>query len=121
MRKNKWLVLLGAAFICLCSCDEVLEKSLKDKKVVLLAPVNNLTTTTTTHNLYWEQIDGATSYQVQIVSPRFDSIVTLVADTFVENVKFNIELKKGVYQWRVMASNNSTVSSYSDAWNLTIQ
>lgn len=121
MRKNKWLVLLGAAIIFGSSCEEVLEKSLVDKKVVLQGPVNNLTTTDTTQNFLWQEMDGAIAYQLQIVSPRFDSMVKLAADTPVVDVKLNLGLKKGVYQWRVRAKNNSTVSSYSDAWNLTIQ
>lgn len=121
MKKNKWLLLLGAAIICQAGCDEVLEKSLTDKKLVLQGPVNNLTTTETTHTFFWQEMDGALEYQLQIVSPRFDSVVKLVADTPVTSPKFNMTLDKGAYQWRVRAKNNSTVSAYSDAWNLTIQ
>jgi hypothetical protein len=120
MKKSKWLVLLGVAFI-LNSCEEVLERSLVDKKVTLQAPVNNLTTTDTAHNFYWEEMEGAMGYQLQIVSPRFDSIVKMVTDTAVTGNQLHLGLNKGAYQWRVRATNNSTTSGYSDAWNLTIQ
>jgi hypothetical protein len=121
MKKNKWIVLLGAAFIGLGSCEEVLERSLVDKKVVLQAPMNNLITTDSIHDLYWQQMDGATEYEIQIVTPRFDSIARMVADEIQEELKYNIELKKGIYQWRVRAKNTSTTSNFSDAWTITIQ
>jgi hypothetical protein len=121
MKKNKLVIFLLLVIAITSGCEELLEKSLTDKNVMLQAPVNNLTTTDTIHNFYWQEVDGALQYQLQIVSPRFDSIVKLVADTFVTAVVFNIELDAGAYQWRVRAKNNSTVSNYSEPWNLTIQ
>src|SRR5690349_4304894 len=103
MKKSKWLVLLGIAFAGLNSCEEVLERSLVDKKVNLQAPVNNLTTTDTAHNFYWDEMEGATGYQLQIVSPRFDSIVKMLTDTPVTGNILHLSLNKGAYQWRVRA------------------
>ena len=116
--KKKCLIIL--IVICLISCDETLEFSLIGKKVTLLAPVNNLNTTDSVHTFYWEKLNGAVQYQLQIVSPRFDSIVRLVDDTIITNNTFHTELDKGTYQWRVKALNNSTQSDNSDIWNLKI-
>jgi hypothetical protein len=121
MLKNKLAIFLLLVIVIAGGCEELLEKSLTDKKVTLQAPVNNLTTTDSIHNFYWQEVDGALEYQLQIVSPRFDSIVKLIADTPVTAVVLNIELDAGKYQWRVRAKNNSTVSNYSEPWNLTIQ
>ena len=113
--------MLGVVLAGMNSCEEVLERSLVDKEVVLQSPVNNLVTTDSLHNFSWAEMEGATEYQLQVVSPRFDSIVKVVIDTHLPELIFDEKLTKGVYQWRVRAKNNSTVSKYSEAWNLTIQ
>ena len=110
------MVILPAA-----GCDEVLETDLSGEKVILLAPVNNLITSDTLHTFFWEKLDGATSYQLQIVSPRFDSIVRLIADTPVTVNTFTIDLNINTYQWKVRATNKGSSSDFSETWNLKIQ
>ncbi|WP_205511080.1 hypothetical protein [Longitalea arenae] len=121
MIKTKGLILLGVLLTGLNSCEEVLERSLVDKTVVLQAPVNNGVPADSAVSFYWEELEGATEYQLQVVAPRFDSLIKVVADTPVTGQLLVLELDRGVYQWRVRAKNNSTVSNYSEAWNLTIQ
>ena len=116
--KQYWV---AAAILLLCGCEEALETSLVDKKVVLLAPANNLVTTNTEQTFYWETVNGATKYQLTVVTPNFASIAKLVADTLVTKNNFAMTLTPGVYQWRVRAVNNSTQSAYSDEWKFTIQ
>jgi len=103
------------------SCEEVLEPSLESKKVISLAPVDNLISVNASQTFYWETLQGATKYQLQIVSPRFDSIVQLISDTSILINQFTFSLAKGNYQWRVRAINNSTSSNYSDIRKMTIQ
>jgi len=102
-------------------CEEVLETDLTGKKVVLLAPVNNLITSDTLQTFYCEKLDGAGRYQLQVMSPRFDSIVHLIVDTPVTNNTFILDLNINTYQWRVKAINNSSSSDFSETWNLKIQ
>src|SRR5687767_4603767 len=102
MKRNKWIWLL--LFVVISSCEEVLEKDLTNNKVVLEAPSNNVITNDSIHNFSWEEMEGAFEYQLQIVSPRFDSIAKLVADTTMTTVIFlDMTLQKGNYQWRVRA------------------
>lgn len=121
MKNRKLLILCCIISVIAGGCEEALERSLVDKKVVLLAPVNNLVTTDTIHNFYWDQMEGAIDYRLVIVSPRFDSIVRVVEDIELEEFIFDTELEKGSYEWRVQARNNSTVSQFSDTWKLEIQ
>lgn len=108
-------------FVLLTGCEEALEKTVEGKKVMLLAPTNNLVSTDTKQTFYWEPLDGAIKYQLQVVSPRFDSIVKLIADTPVIKNNLLLQLTPGVYQWRVRASSVSTVSDYSEMRKITIQ
>jgi hypothetical protein len=121
MKRNNLLFIGLALLVINSSCEETLEKSLTGKKVILQAPVNNLSTTDTQQTFYWQKSDGALTYQLQIVSPRFDSIVKFVVDTPLTGTMFHTTLGKGNYQWKVRGKNNSTVSDFSDAWHMTIQ
>lgn len=115
---KKYFILLMIFFSA--ACDEVLEISLTGKKPVLLSPVNNLNTIDTLQTFYWEKLAGATKYQLQIVSPKFDSIVRLIHDTIILQNIFPKDMDTGTYQWRVKAINNGSESDFSDSWNLKI-
>jgi hypothetical protein len=78
----------------------------------ITAPVDNLVTTATTNTFAWEPVDGADKYQIQIVSPKFDSVVMFAVDSSFIKTTFTYTLTPGKYQWRVRASNASTQTSY---------
>lgn len=121
MKINIRLVAVVLSMVMLAACEEVLEPSLEDKKVRLMGPHNNLVTRDSLHSFFWEELKGATHYQLQVVTPGYANPVYLVADTTITKTFFDIELPAGAYQWRVRAKNSSTVSLYSDTFNLVIQ
>ena len=101
------------------SCSDILEEDLADETIVLLAPPNNHVTTTATITFWWEELEGADEYNLQIVSPRFDSIIQLTIDSLVQNNKFTVTLSPGIYQWRLRGENSATTTDYVTR-NLTI-
>jgi hypothetical protein len=101
-------------------CAEIIEKSLTNEQVMLSAPANNVASSDSLQTFYWQKLDGATSYQLQVVSPNFDSIVKLIADTTVNTNMFPISLDTGQYQWKVRAFNASSTTLFSGPWTLTI-
>jgi len=115
------LIISIVAFIFCSGCETALETDLTDKKPTLLAPANNLITTDSLNTFYWETIDGANNYQLQIVSPQFDSIARLATDTIINRNQFVMKLAPNIYEWRVRAMNSSTHSKYSDTFHLIIQ
>ncbi|SRR5258705_9798890 len=119
-RSNIFLITILACLLA-AGCEETLEKDIAGQKVNLLAPANNLITADTIHTFFWDNLDGANQYRLQIVSPRFDSIVKLIIDTPINRNTFMIDLNLNRYQWRVRASNSAFTSAFSDTWNLKIQ
>jgi len=106
----------------LSACETALERRLEGQKVRLLAPANNLVTTDSVHTFYWETMQGADRYQLQVVSPRFDSIARLGVDTIINRNQFGLPLRRNqVYQWRVRALNAGSSSNYSDTFQISIQ
>ncbi len=89
-------------------CSDVLVDDLSDEQVQLKAPVNGLITTNQVQAFWWDELeDQVDGYRIEIVSPRFDSIVelVLVADVTDGNI-YETTLPSGNYQWTVVAYNS---------------
>jgi hypothetical protein len=116
----KNLVIFVCCLCILTSCAEVIEKSIANKTIIVNSPVNNLISTDSLQTFHWDQLEGATSYQLQIVSPDFDSIARFIADTTIQINFFFFPLNPGKYQWRVSAFNQNTATPFSDPRNLFV-
>lgn len=114
------VVLLALIMFCVASCEEV-PPSLEDTKVSLLAPANNVESTDSVQTFYWEELEDSARYQLQVVSPRFDSIVRLAADTLVSRNRLTLQLRRDTYEWRVRALNSNGASMFSNVFRLTIR
>lgn len=111
---NKIIYYLSfSALITLYACNAFIEPALNDAEVQLISPPDNIESQNYVQTFWWEKVDGASRYNIQIVSPGFDSVATLVADTNITSNKFTVSLSPGSYQWRVRAENSGTVSPYS--------
>lgn len=113
--RNLSKVLIGLV-LALTGCKEFIEPSIDDKKVVLLAPSDGTETKEYAQIFWWDEVEDALSYRLQVVSPNFDHTVKLVLDTVVKNgTKFKSTLDPGSYQWRVKAQNGSSSTAYTTA------
>jgi hypothetical protein len=123
MMKSNWKM---AALICLLlgiafgGCKEVFQKSLDKVTVQLSAPGNNVVSDSTTQAFWWQPVDTSINYELQVVTPRFDSVVSLVADTTTGGNVLSLTLVPGQYQWRVRAFNSVSTSPFSEPWTVTI-
>lgn len=107
MKRIRFILLtlmLVAAFIG-CQKD-IIVKDIKNEFVTVLSPPDGFKTPNNSITFWWEKIDGAEKYNVQIVSPSFSSIQQLISDTSVTGDKFVKTLQPGTYQWRIRATNN---------------
>ena len=112
---TKYYVLaLTAVTVIIYSCGkDFIEKNLKNKTVTLISPGDSLKTDAQTQLFYWDVVEGAIKYNLQIVSPDFGSITQLFVDSNVARTKFNYTLRAGTYQWRVRAYNGSSYTEYA--------
>lgn len=105
-------ILILSLFILLIACEDIVDPNMANKSVTLLAPPDNFLTTVSTHTLWWEEVEDATGYNLQIVSPSFDYIERLFLDTNITSNKYDYTFLPGEYAWRVSAYNYSTATSY---------
>jgi hypothetical protein len=113
-------VILFAAGSLFSSCDAVIEPSISKKNVQLEAPVDQYLSTSYTVNFWWDEVEHALSYHLQVVTPNFGAPGSLVLDTIVKSYKFSYNLAPGNYQWRVMAENGSSQTPYTSPRNFTV-
>jgi len=86
------------------------KNSLASKTIEIIAPEDNLVTTDSLQLFWWEQLNGASNYKLQIIEGSFEIPKQLVKDTLIEDNKLTVELFNGDFQWRVQAhgENDST-------------
>ena len=74
----KEIVKYTALFLILAtgffSCDDFVEKDIDNEVISLLSPKNNLLTIQPTHTFWWDLLDGAEVYNMQIVEGTFSAV-----------------------------------------------
>jgi len=115
MKTKFFYITIAALIISLVfSCTkDIIETDLKNKIVTLDAPADKYSTTTQTQLFWWEPVDGALKYNLQIVEPSFSFVQQLMLDTNVAATKYSFTLPSGTYQWRVRAFNGSSNTAYT--------
>jgi hypothetical protein len=112
--------LLFSGMALLSSCDAIIEPSISKQQIQLEAPADRYTGTSYTANFWWDQLDHALSYRLQVVTPNFSAPGNLVLDTIVKKNKFSFPLRPGSYQWRVLAQNGSSQTAFTAPRSFTI-
>lgn len=111
---KKYTILLFCIAALFSSCSEIIqEKDISGETLLLVAPVNNASFSSTGVTFTWEKLGGASGYQLQIASPDFTNALRIVADTIVTGSSFTQQLPVGSYEWKVRALNGSSNTDYS--------
>ncbi len=113
MKQNIIYRLIFIISFFIIGCNEIFEESLSEKNVVLYFPSSNAHLHSYNVQFWWETIEDALSYEVQIVAPSFNAITNLITDTIVKTNKLNFTLQPGKYEWRVKAMNGSSMTVFS--------
>jgi hypothetical protein len=116
---KKIILLSFLAAIALVSCEKFGEKNITKSVVVLLSPTQNQSDSILTKLFWWEEVEGADSYHLQVVSTTFENISSLAVDTLLSGVKFQLTMVPGDFQWRVRAENGAYETPWT-TYNLTI-
>lgn len=119
MKTFKNILLLSLLSVITFACDDFIEKNIDNKAVILNSPANNLTTIQLTHTFWWDLLEGAETYNMQIVEGSFSSVTALLLDSNITTNKFDYTLYPGVFQWRVKGINNGSETYYT-TFTLTI-
>ena len=110
----KYIPFLFSLNILFMSCQkDLIVKDITDKTVTALSPPDGYRTPNNSVTFWWEKVDGAEKYNVQIVSPSFSNIQQLITDTSVASDKYAKVLMPGTYRWRVRGVNNGGETAWT--------
>lgn len=109
-----------AMMMMVFSCKDFIEPDISKRVVNPEAPSDLYQSNSYTVNFWWDEVEDALSYRLQVVTPGFDNAGGLVIDTLVKSDKFQVSLDPGDYQWRVRAENGSSQTAYSAPRNFTV-
>jgi hypothetical protein len=101
------------------SCEDIIEEDLGNNLVTILSPSDSLHSEISSITFWWEKLEGAEGYNLQIAKPSFLNVSQLCLDTNITSDKFIFSLIPGQYQWRIKAYNGSSCTEYV-TYNLSI-
>lgn len=105
--------------ISLIGCAKWVNVDISNETVEILSPINHLKDSIQNKTFWWKELNGANRYQVQIVSPNFDSIVTKIHDITDSSTSLDLTLLPGEYQWRIRGINDDFKSEWN-TYNLEV-
>ena len=106
-------IIILVEVLFLGSCTLILEEDIQNQIVLLNSPGDGFETYMSSQTFWWESVNGAMSYNLQIVNPGFENPNFLLLDTNLTKTKFYYSLNPGNYEWRVMAYNSAYTTQYS--------
>ena len=92
---------------------EITDPDISDRAPNLISPAADLEADAGTFVFLWDTIRDANNYNLRIVSPSFENIRTVIADTVTALSNASVQLDSGVYEWGVQAINTSSLSMRS--------
>jgi hypothetical protein len=95
------------------SCSDFFETNIEDMEITVYAPADGFVSQTQSVNFWWELLDGATHYQLQIVTPSFEEVWRVAADTIMTENQLLLVLNPGTYQWRIRGFNSAYSTAYA--------
>ncbi len=112
MKKFLMLSIIGLIAIVYSCKKDFIVVDIDDKSITVNAPANNLVTPNNSITFWWELLNGAEKYNLQVVKPNFANVAQLVADTNITGNKLTLSLQPGTYQWRIKATNAGHSTAY---------
>lgn len=100
------LLIVAAAIGMLAGCDDIFEKDISVEEPVVFTPLEGQAVSQGDVLFWWDYMNGADYYQVQIARPGFELIDKLVTDTILETNKLVLNLAPGTCEWRIRACNS---------------
>jgi hypothetical protein len=101
----KQLLILAVFASLLWSCEKIVAEDITAETPVLILPTVNDTVQQNPVHFKWEEMEGASKYHLQVVSPSFASINEFVLDSLITGTEFYFSLDSNEYEMQLTAQN----------------
>lgn len=112
--QSLWYITLLGLMLFL-GCQSLLEQDISGDLVTLNSPYNGLHSEDYTQTFWWDDVTGASGYNLQVVTPSFEQMKKLVLDTNITDNQFTYSFYPDTFTCRVRAYNAAYSSEYTYA------
>ncbi len=122
-KKSIKLLATGLILACtwfLASCNAIFEKDISAESPSIILPTNNDTVYSNKVHFKWQEIEGASFYNLQIVKPSFADIDAFVLDSNINGDEFYQILPPGDYQFKLRGENGAHVSEFAGPYSIYV-
>jgi len=109
---NRRTLRIFFALLIVGGCNIIFEDDLSEDSITINMPVDGTVTLDQSQLFWWEMLDGALGYNLQIVQGTFENPSHLVVDTSAASDKILFDLLPGQYEWRINGWNNYSETEY---------
>ena len=95
------------------SCSDIVEEDISNEQLQILSPPENFISSTTSVEFNWTSIDGSDFYNLTVVTPNFENLISTVVDSNLTDTRFIGFFSPGVYQYSVNGFNSAYESQIS--------
>lgn len=117
---NSLYILFGFAILFLQSCNAIFEKDISAETPVVIIPTDNDTVFSNNVHFKWNELEGASFYNLQIVQPSFADIDAFVLDSNINDQEFYKILAPGNYQFQLRGENGGYESMYAGPFSIYV-
>lgn len=107
------IALLLGLCVFFASCKDVFEEDLAGMAIALVAPTDGWQGSANSITFRWEEVPGATAYQLQLASPDLVRYLDLTLDTQVTALQITTTLIPDSFSWRMRAVNASSSTPWA--------
>jgi hypothetical protein len=116
MKKSTYIFPIITLLILIASCQSLFEEDISEQKVTLLSPPDGHTSYKEQQKLWWSEVEGASKYKIQVVSPNFEYMGRMLVDSFVSQTEFDYTFYPDTFAWRVKAVNEVYETEFTSAY-----
>lgn len=113
MKNLNFLSIVIVLVVLVSSCKAVFEEDITDKIVTVILPLDDDTLNFNNIHFKWNEVEGASSYKLEIVSPSYSEIKKFELDSTIMSTEFYQVLQPGDYEFRLRAENGGYKGKYS--------
>ena len=99
------LLLLFGIAISAVSCEKIIAEDITAETPVLILPAENDTVSQNPVHFKWQELEGASKYHLEVVSPSFAAISQFALDSVVTGTDFYFNLDSNEYELKLTALN----------------
>jgi len=115
MRKyNRFLMPISFYLVVLhlYGCKDIIQQDISSRVVEVLSPADSVVSDKYDVTFWWDEVQDAKKYRLQIVTPSFSAVQQFIADSLISDTKFTLQLFPGNYQWRIRAENGTSYTPF---------